>query len=89
MTTLTRDELLVILAEEASEVIQAVTKCLRFGFDTIGPDDYGRNDLHLAREVGQLYAIVDALELNLELIIAGHREKIDKAEVAKRQYAPT
>jgi len=87
MTTLTRDELLVILAEEAAEVIQAVTKCLRFGFDTIGPGDYGRNDLHLARECGQLFAVIDALDLNLELIIAGQREKIEKAEAAKRQYA--
>lgn len=33
MTSLTQDELLVILAEEAAEVIQAATKCIRFGFD--------------------------------------------------------
>jgi len=86
MTELTRDELLVLLCEEAAEVIQAAAKCLRFGFDTIGPGDYGRNDLALARECGQVFAIVDALDLNLELIIAGHREKIDKAEAAKAQY---
>jgi hypothetical protein len=34
VTTLTRNDLLILLIEECSEVIQAATKCQRFGFES-------------------------------------------------------
>lgn len=40
-TELTRDDLLVLLVEECGEVIQAATKCLRFGYDVDHGTGYG------------------------------------------------
>ncbi len=62
MTTFTREELLIIVAEEAAEVVQAATKCLRFGFYRDWPG-YGRNDRVLANEFGQLAATIYMLNL--------------------------
>jgi hypothetical protein len=83
--TLTRDEFLVILAEEAAEVIQAATKCLRFGFYTIGPGDYGRNDFALARECGQFLRIANALKLDPAAWNQGYEEKLEKVEAYKAE----
>lgn len=67
-------ELLVLVAEEASEIIQAVTKILRHGKDSKNP--YVANSLtniqQLEKELGQLRLIVD------ELI---EREFIDELEI--------
>lgn len=60
--TLTRDELLVLLMEEAAEIIQAASKCLRFGYDTVWPG-YGRNSAVLANEVGDFWGVIDELHL--------------------------
>lgn len=83
---LTRDDLLVLLIEECSEVIQAATKCQRFGFDVDSGVGYGRNDLHLAREAGELVAIADALKLDGKSWTDGYVTKIARARVAKRKY---
>ncbi len=58
---LTRDELLDLLVEEAAEVIQAIQKIKRFGFDHFEPG-YGVNHEKLALEIGDVLGIVDALE---------------------------
>jgi NTP pyrophosphatase (non-canonical NTP hydrolase) len=79
---LTKDELLVILIEECGEVIQAATKCLRFGFDRSLPD-YGVNSEVLAQEVGDVLGIVYALELDLSIITYYKQQKLAKAEYAK------
>lgn len=83
---LTHDELLVLLIEEAGEVIQAATKCLRFGYDTVGPDDYGRNDLVLAHEVGDMLGIVDALDLDARYLETSRENKLARAKHAKLLY---
>src|SRR5215211_1747580 len=59
---LTRDELLVLLIEECGEVIQAATKCLRFGYDRDQPG-YGVNHEVLAKELGDLTGVMDAMPL--------------------------
>ena len=79
---LTRDDLLIILIEECGEVIQAATKCLRFGFDRIEPL-YGHNGEMLSREVGDLLAIIDVLPLDRGVIEAYRKIKMAKAERAK------
>ena len=86
-TRLTQKELLVLICEEAAEVIQAATKCLRFGYDTIGPGDHGMNSEVLAREAGQLFACVSAAGLmHRDSFYDAHHEKIAKAEAAKSSF---
>jgi hypothetical protein len=84
--TLTRDDLLVLLIEECGEIIQAATKCLRFGFDVDHGVDYGNNRLVLSREVGDLLGVLDALPLDQINIQITRRGKITKATAAKLKY---
>lgn len=91
MSELTRDELLILLIEECSEVTKAATKCLRFGFDVDHGTGYGNNAQALAKEVGELTAVRDALELeNTEIMrrafMDGWAYKIERAEAAKEKY---
>lgn len=79
--TLQRDDLIIILIEECGEVIQAATKCLRFGFDRVEPL-YGRNSDVLAQEVGDLLAMIDALPLDRGIVEAYRKLKLAKAERA-------
>jgi NTP pyrophosphatase (non-canonical NTP hydrolase) len=50
------EEALSILAEEAAEVIQAVTKIQRYGVASVHPDTNVSNQHHLEKEVGDLLA---------------------------------
>lgn len=86
MAELTRDELLVLLIEECGEVIQAATKCLRFGFDADHGIGYGRNDYKLAEEVGDLVAVIDKLQLDPFVMDRTFKAKIAKAEAAKERF---
>ena len=79
---LTQDEKLVLLIEECGEVIQAATKCLRFGYDREWPD-YGVNSKVLAKELGDLIGVVDSLPLDWSTIADFRRMKMPKAEHAK------
>jgi hypothetical protein len=85
-TSLTRDELLILLIEECGEVIQAATKCLRFGYYSDHGVGYGKNDVILSRELGDVQAIIAELPLNRHEMEITRAEKITKAERAKRQY---
>lgn len=85
MSILTRDELLILLVEECGEVIQAATKCLRFGWDRNQPD-YGVNHAVLAKEVGDLCGVIDALPLDVSIIHLFQDMKIAKAERVKREF---
>lgn len=89
MTKLTQDELLVLLIEEAGEVIQAATKCLRFGFSVDHGVDYGRNDLMLAKEIGEFAAVATELDLDLDTIDKGHSGKMARAQAAKEKFGRT
>lgn len=84
---LTTDEKLVVLMEECAEVIQAASKCLRFGFDRV-QKDYGANDLILAAEVGDLLGMIDSLSLDKAQIAHFRKNKLAKAETAKALYGP-
>lgn len=80
---LTLEDKLILLIEECGEVIQAATKCLRFGWDTDYPD-YGVHNKVLAHEVGDMLAILDTLDLDQRYVEIARSEKIVKAERAKR-----
>ena len=60
---LTRDDLLILLIEECGEVIQAATKCLRFGWDRHQPG-YGINNEALSAEIGDVFGVVDGLRVH-------------------------
>lgn len=87
MTNEERDYLLLCLIEECGEVIQAATKCLRFGYDRDWPG-YGINHEVLEKEAGELDAIVTALKLPRcrNTYMSNARLKIGKIE-KWQQYA--
>lgn len=72
-------EVMNILSEECAEVIQAISKCHRFGFDNIKPGKLKTNLEHLEEELGDLLAMIDILE-NMEVI---NRQALDLAKIAK------
>ena len=86
-TKLTRDELLVLLIEECSEVIKAATKCLRFGYDVDHGTGYGNNRDALAKEAGELSAVIGELRLgNIHTFSEGYGDKIARATKAKEKF---
>jgi NTP pyrophosphatase (non-canonical NTP hydrolase) len=54
-------ECLRITQEEAAEVIQAISKVLRFGMDGVHPERTETNGEHLEEELGDILAMVDIL----------------------------
>lgn len=60
-------ELLAMLSEEAGEVVQAVGKILRHGFESTHPDGGPTNRESLERELGDLRAIVEQLAASGDL----------------------
>lgn len=73
----TKEEILVILAEECAEVIQAASKCIRFS----GVN----NDASLEKEIGDLLCMLDLLSY-YEVIdwVNVHKQALHKAEKLKR-----
>ena len=55
------DECLVILAEECAEVIQAVSKTMRF------PEDDNKNRSRLEKELGDLQCMIDLTCKHLDI----------------------
>lgn len=55
---------LCILQEECSEVIQAICKCLRFGYNSCHPETGVMNIERLEEELGDLLAMVDKLYIH-------------------------
>jgi NTP pyrophosphatase (non-canonical NTP hydrolase) len=54
-------EVMDILQEECAEVIQAVSKIRRFGYDSRWPEEGPNNRQLLEMEIGDLLAMVDIL----------------------------
>lgn len=77
---MTREQLLILLIEECGEVIQAATKCLRFGWDH-EYKDYGVNHVELAGEIGDVLGVMGALYSDLppEIIRRRAERKIARA----------
>lgn len=74
-------EVLMIAQEECAEVVQAISKCFRFGFD----DSYENetNQRRLEKEVGDLMAMIDLMvdndivsRYNVQIQSAAKREKL-------------
>lgn len=72
------EEIMTILQEECSEVIQIICKIRRFGLD----EEYlnwGSNRERLAVEVGDLQAMIDLLQIHDIVSI----ESVDRAKLSK------
>ena len=72
-------EIMNILSEECAEVIQAISKCHRFGLDNFKPGKPLTNAQHLEGEIGDLLAMVDLLKSNNIVTQQG----LDAAKTAK------
>ena len=72
-------EVMAILQEEAAEVIQAVSKCYRFGLDNYKPGKPKTNRQHLEEEIGDMLAMIDILQAMDEVSF----NNIEAARVAK------
>jgi NTP pyrophosphatase (non-canonical NTP hydrolase) len=75
-------EVLDILQEEAAEVIQAVSKIRRFGWDNSHPASNQTNLEHLEEELGDMQAMIEILmEMNVASwgnVTVAKRAKIEK-----------
>lgn len=79
-------ERLTMLAEEAAEVVQAVTKILRHGYDSYYPGDPKRstNQELLQEELTDLLAIVDRMNLVNDIDIALNNNELFEERWAKK-----
>lgn len=75
-------EIMNILSEECAEVIQAISKCHRFGMDNYKPGKPKTNRDHLEEELGDLMAMVDIL-LEAGVIDSDHLEVAKLAKIEK------
>lgn len=70
MTKYVGDEILDILQEECAEVIQAVSKVKRFGWDN-SHEGKPTNRIHLTEEIGDLEAMIQLLKDRCEVSTIG------------------
>lgn len=60
---MTRQEyLLLVLAEEAAEIVHRASKAMRFGLDETQPDHVDNNFVRLIHELNDLVAVADLVE---------------------------
>ena len=75
-------EVMNILSEECAEVIQAISKCHRFGLDNYKPGKPKTNCEHLEEELGDLLAMIDILvdmqTIDPESLTVAKKAKIEK-----------
>lgn len=81
MITPAQAERLAMLAEECAEVVQAVTKILRHGYESYHPDDPKRvsNREALGREVVDVLAVAEMLSGNRDIVITVGDVEMSKA----------
>lgn len=75
-------EAMDILQEECAEVIQAVSKCRRFGLNNVKPGKERTNLECLEEEVGDLMAMVDIL-IEKNILSYNNLQKANKAKKEK------
>jgi NTP pyrophosphatase (non-canonical NTP hydrolase) len=82
-------EALVILQEECAEVIQAISKCYRFGLDNSHKSGLTQR-ANLEMEIGDMLALVDILieqgVVNLNNLTAAKANKIEKLKIWSKLY---
>ena len=78
-------EILLITQEECAEVIQAISKCFRFGLDNHKPGKPKTNKEHLEEELGDLVAMITLLEMHGVI----SQLNIEKAKLTKFEKLKT
>ena len=79
------EEVMAILGEECAEVIQAISKCNRFGMDNSKPGKPKTNRQHLEEEIGDLVAMVDIMmDLGIISVAAVDFSAVAKVEKLKQ-----
>jgi NTP pyrophosphatase (non-canonical NTP hydrolase) len=79
--------LLTLITEECGEVIQCVTKALRFGLQDVKPDQPLNNAERLVEELRDLAVILDLLRESsrpFREAMAEYEDKIKRGEKAQR-----
>lgn len=78
-------EIMNILSEECAEVVQAISKCHRFGMDNHKPGKPKTNREHLEDELGDVLAMIDIM-LEHDIIDSNKIEvaKLNKFEKLKK-----
>jgi len=80
-----------ITQEECAEVIQAISKALRFGVDHVSPVTNVTNKAHLEEEVGQLLAMMQLMandwKLDREKVTEAYESKYKNYDLWDKQYA--
>ena len=66
-----------LLSEEASEVIQAISKIIRFGEMSVSPYDHQANIFLLIKEINDFMAVVELLKEHYGVSILC-KDQIDK-----------
>jgi NTP pyrophosphatase (non-canonical NTP hydrolase) len=75
-------EIMDILQEECAEVIQAVSKCSRFGINNFKPGKPKTNLEHLEEELGDTLAMIDIL-IEKGIVSTVHLETAKTAKIEK------
>lgn len=75
-------EIMNILSEECAEVIQAISKCHRFGMTNVKPGKPKTNREHLEEEIGDLLAMVDIL-IETGIVAKYHLDVYKEAKIEK------
>jgi NTP pyrophosphatase (non-canonical NTP hydrolase) len=57
----TQKEIMLIAQEECAEVVQAISKCFRFGFNEKHPNEEFTNRQRLEEEIGDLLCMIDLM----------------------------
>jgi NTP pyrophosphatase (non-canonical NTP hydrolase) len=82
-------EALVILQEECAEVIQATSKCFRFGLDNAHKSGVTQR-ANLEIEIGDMLALVDILieqgVVDIDNIATAKINKVDKLKLWSKLY---
>ena len=73
------DYMLTVLIEECAEVIQAASKCKRFGSDNYF-EGYGNNRERLSSEIGDLLAVIGSLPLDHRSLESSKSQKMDRVK---------
>jgi NTP pyrophosphatase (non-canonical NTP hydrolase) len=74
-------EILLIIQEECAEVIQAISKVMRFGIDSEHPVTKITNKEHLEEELGDLLAVIGLISgtiVDEKEIMEAAEEKMEK-----------
>ena len=83
-------EILLIAQEECAEVIVAISKVFRFGFDSRWPEGGVDNRSRLTEELGDLMAMVKLMDengiINLEELSKAGERKITKLKTWSKIY---